>query len=116
MSAEQPCPGEVRARLAHGSAWGTYGSAADPYRYVKLLPGRFRNRRRSPCGCGGKASHVGMSNGLAMTSGCEMSMRRWMKTEHRLPPPFDQPSGAPRQRPRRLRAVPAGRVPAGGNQ
>lgn len=70
-------PREVRARLEGGASFGTYGSANEHRRYVELLPGRYRNRRKCDCTCGGKSSHVGMCNGLGMTSGCEWSMRRW---------------------------------------
>lgn len=36
-------------------------------------------RRKCHCGCGGRATHVGGCNGIALTSGCEMSVRRWVK-------------------------------------
>lgn len=53
-------------------------AATDP-RHMELLPGRLRNRSRCGCGCGGKASHVGKANGLAMATGCEWSMRVWVR-------------------------------------
>lgn len=54
------------------------GDAVNGYRSMKLLPGRFRNRRKCYCGCGGKQSHGGYADGIAMTGGCEWSMRYWV--------------------------------------
>lgn len=79
MTAEPMSPAEVRARLEGGAGFGTYGSSQEHRRYTQLLPGRFRNRRKCHCGCGGKSSHMGMANGLGLTSGCELSMRRWVR-------------------------------------
>lgn len=72
-------PAELRARAASPGGWGEYASAADHQRYTVPLSGRFRNRRRCDCGCGGKTTHAGAANGLALTSGCELSMRRWVR-------------------------------------
>jgi hypothetical protein len=72
-------PAEARARLEGGASFGAYGSAMEHRRYVEPMPSRFRNRRRCHCGCGGKSSHAGMANGLCLTSGCELSMRRWVR-------------------------------------
>jgi hypothetical protein len=72
-------PDEVRARLEGGAEFGTWGSAMEHRRYVELIPGRYRNRRKCHCGCGGKTSHAGMANGLCLTQGCELSMRRWVR-------------------------------------
>lgn len=70
---------ETEARLVSPGGFGWSGNALTDPRYAELLPGRIRNRRRCSCGCGGKCSHAGMANGLAMTSGCELSMRRWAR-------------------------------------
>jgi hypothetical protein len=70
----------AQASATGQTGWGEYGSAADHQRYLYELPGRYRNRRRCYCGCGGKASHGGAVNGLAMACGCEMAMRRWVRT------------------------------------
>lgn len=70
---------ETEARLKSPGGFGWHGSATDGPRYAQLLPGRYRNRRRCHCGCGGKASHAGMANGVALTNGCELSMRRWAR-------------------------------------
>lgn len=70
----------LKAQAAGQTAWGVIGDTANHQRYMRLLPGRYRNRRRCFCGCGGKKSHGGYANGLAMTGGCEWSMRVWVKT------------------------------------
>ncbi|OHU47279.1 hypothetical protein BKG82_26885 [Mycobacteroides chelonae] len=54
------------------------GDAVNGHRSIKLLPGRFRNRRKCHCRCGGKQSHGGYADGIAMTAGCEWSMRYWV--------------------------------------
>lgn len=69
----------LKAQAAGQPEWGTYANADQHIRYMKLLPGPWRNRRKCYCGCGGKQSHGGYANGLAMTGGCEWSMRQWVK-------------------------------------
>lgn len=69
----------LKAQAVGQPAWGVIADARTQQRYMKLLPGRYRNRRKCPCKCGGKCSHGGYVNGLAMTMGCELSMRRWVK-------------------------------------
>lgn len=70
--------GEVRARLSSPpGSWGQYGSSLDHVRYMK--PVLSTSRRRCHCGCGKRATYVGMANGVALTSGCEWSMRRWVR-------------------------------------
>lgn len=70
---------ETKARLTSPGEYGIHGSVDHPNRVAVLLPGRVRNRRRCSCGCGNKASHAGVANGVCLTSGCELSMRRWVK-------------------------------------
>ena len=38
-----------------------------------------RSRRRCDCGCGRRATHVGTANGIAMMSGCELQVARWVR-------------------------------------
>ena len=66
-----------RARAAaRGQAdWGRHGSSDEHRRYVQ--PVSTTSRRRCSCGCGQRATHLGMTNGVALTAGCEMSMWRW---------------------------------------
>lgn len=58
--------------------WGQYGSAADHVRYAEPAPSH--SRRRCSCGCKRRASHIGMANGVALASACEIAIRRWVKT------------------------------------
>lgn len=69
----------LKAQAAGRTGWGVVADASIHQRSMKLLPGRWRNRRKCHCGCGGKRSHGGYANGVAMTGGCEWSMRRWVK-------------------------------------
>lgn len=57
---------------------GVVADAINGERSMKLLPGRWRNRRKCHCGCGGKRSHGGYVGTVAMTSGCEWAMRYWV--------------------------------------
>lgn len=61
-----------------GPSGGVVGDAINGERSMKLLPGRWRNRRKCHCGCGGKRSHGGYAGGIAMISGCEWAMRYWV--------------------------------------
>ena len=88
----EPSRAALRARAASPGGWGQVADARTGPRYSELLPGRFRNRRRCYCGCGAKASHVGMANGLGMTSGCELSMRRWVRDGYRAAAPSGEGS------------------------
>lgn len=60
--------------------WGTYSSAADHVRYMEPKPTSGKGWRKCYCGCGRRATHRGMANGICLASGCEMSMMRWVKT------------------------------------
>lgn len=79
----EPTPARLRARAASPGGWELAGNAATDPRHMELMPGRIRNRSRCGCGCKGKASHTGFANGLAMTSGCEWSMRLWVREGYR---------------------------------
>lgn len=53
-----------------------HGSARGHRAMVAASP---QSRRRCPCGCGTRATHTGLGDGLALTSGCELSVRRWVR-------------------------------------
>ena len=55
------------------TAWG---SATEHARYLVKAPNR---RRRCLCGCRGAVTHIGMANGVALMSGCELRVRRWVR-------------------------------------
>lgn len=60
------------------AAWGSWGSSAHHVRYSE--PVDSKSRRRCHCGCKRRATHRGMANGIALMSGCELSVARWVKT------------------------------------
>lgn len=74
----QGVPAPCASGRASDSSGGVVGDAINGERSMKLLPGRWRNRRKCYCGCGGKSSHGGYAGGVAMTSGCEWAMRYWV--------------------------------------
>lgn len=71
---------EVKAQLTSPGGWGTVGSATEHQRYSKRA--NDKSRRRCPwCPKGHRkrATHVGMANGLALTSGCEWHVAMWVR-------------------------------------
>lgn len=69
----------LAAALRGGTGgWGQVGSSTDHVRYA--LPRPAASRRRCSCGCGGRATHSGMANGVCLVGGCEMGVARWVKT------------------------------------
>lgn len=68
---------EDRARLASPGEWGSHGSATAHLHYLAPMPST--SRRRCRCGCKSRSTHIGMANGVALMSGCELSVRRWVR-------------------------------------
>ncbi|KAB0509657.1 hypothetical protein F7R06_01150 [Pseudomonas moorei] len=65
------------AAMRGGTAgWGQVGSE-DHVRYME--PMSSTSRRRCSCGCKRRATHLGMTKGVGLCSGCEMKIRRWVK-------------------------------------
>lgn len=62
------------------SGWGQVGSSVDHVRYSEPLERRRGRRRNCHCGCGGRITHRGMANGLALTCACELAIARWVRT------------------------------------
>lgn len=54
-----------------------WGSASEHTRFMVKAPSK--SRQRCGCGCKQRATHVGMANGVALTSGCELRVRRWVR-------------------------------------
>jgi hypothetical protein len=83
-------PRELRAYNASTTQarheWGWVASAKDHVRYALPAPDK---RRKCYCGCNGRATHVGMANGLAMCGGCELWITRWVRDGY--PPPKPRP-------------------------
>src|SRR5438128_8501144 len=55
--------------------WGLWGSS-EHIRYAQSV--RPASRRRCHCGCKRRATHCGMANGICLTTGCELSIARWV--------------------------------------
>lgn len=68
-------------RQGHAESWGTFADIHKHARYLEPRDPSFRKRCR--CGCGRVAKWRGMANGLCMAFGCELAMRRWLKTGSR---------------------------------
>lgn len=59
------------------SDFGEWGSATHHQRYEeKIEP---KSRKKCYCGCNQKMTHRGMANGVALTWGCHLSVKRWVK-------------------------------------
>jgi hypothetical protein len=57
--------------------WGQVGGLPEHIRYMEaLVP---KSRKLCHCGCRSRKSHVGKCNGVALMSGCELVVRRWVK-------------------------------------
>jgi hypothetical protein len=65
---------ELQARLLSSGGWGEV-SSENGNRYMR----QSSQRRKCSCGCGKNVTHSGCSNGLALVSGCELYVRRWMR-------------------------------------
>lgn len=63
------------------SEW--WASAAVHRRYSEMVDPK--SRRRCHCGCKRRTTHRGMANGLALCSGCELSMARWVRDGREMP-------------------------------
>lgn len=69
---------DTKARLAgkisdDGTRWGSAGGSRS------MIRARPTSRRRCSCGCKGRATHVGLGDGVALLSGCELLVRRWVR-------------------------------------
>ena len=72
-------PAALSAAMRGGTAgWGQIASAAEHVRYSQ--PVQPNSRRKCHCGCGRRATHLGMANGMALASGCQLAIQRWVKT------------------------------------
>ena len=72
-------PKALAAAMEGGTAgWGQVASAAEHVRYLQHV--RPTSRRRCACGCNGRATLMGMANGMALATGCALAIARWVKT------------------------------------
>jgi hypothetical protein len=62
------------------AGWGQVGGLAEHLRYMELRSRRPGRKPKCNCGCGTPKTHTGFANGVCLTSGCELYVRRWVKT------------------------------------
>lgn len=62
----------------NGGAWGSSTIHQRAMRPYPPTP-RGKGRRRCWCGCKTWCTHVGTANGVALVSGCELVIRRWVR-------------------------------------
>jgi hypothetical protein len=71
----------LEAAMRGGTAgWGQIGSSTEHQRYAEVLPKRRGRRKDCHCGCKQRVTHAGMANGVCLCQGCELSIRRWVRT------------------------------------
>jgi hypothetical protein len=69
----------LKAALLGGTDdWGRAASIRDT-RYSEAYPKGYRSRRMCRCGCGKRATHMGMAKGVALYSGCDLTVARWVR-------------------------------------
>lgn len=69
-------PSALKAAMTGGTTeWGQWGSSERHVRYMEPVD----SRRRCVCGCGRRETHAGMANGVALMTGCELRVARWVK-------------------------------------
>lgn len=67
----------LKAAMEGGmEAWGQHGSITQHRVYIEPQDARRGHYRKCHCGCGAKAKFRLMANGVCMTEGCELSLRR----------------------------------------
>lgn len=60
--------------------WGRIGGLAEHLRYMEPRPQRPGRKPKCSCGCGTPKTHAGLANGVCLVSGCELFIRRWVKS------------------------------------
>lgn len=79
-------PAALRAAATGGTdGWGRMASSTGNIRYSEKKPKRLGRQRACHCGCGGRATHAGMANGICLTSACELGVARWVRTGQTKP-------------------------------
>jgi hypothetical protein len=70
-------PPALAAAMRTGTAdWGHEGSILKHAVYVEPFSG---SRQLCHCGCRRRVKYISMANGVGMATGCELSMRRFVK-------------------------------------
>ncbi len=81
MKLNELSPAALKAAMEGGmEEWGQHGSIFQHRLYVEPQDARGGHYRKCRCGCGTKAKFRLMANGVCMSEGCELSLRRAVKT------------------------------------
>lgn len=74
-------PAALSAAMRGGTAeWGERASCFEHVRYCEPIPrDHWKRRRMCRCGCRKRETHSGKANGIALMSGCELEVRRWVR-------------------------------------
>ena len=48
-------------------------------KWNRSMKKRENKRSKCYCGCGGRSTHMGLGDGAGMMSGCELTVRRWVR-------------------------------------
>lgn len=84
MTLNNLSPAALAAAMRGGTAeWGEYASIREHVGYVEPQTARGGHYLKCRCGCGRKAKHRAMFNGICMAEGCELSMHRFVKVGHK---------------------------------
>jgi hypothetical protein len=73
-------PALAAAMRGGTDGWGWVGSSTEHVRYSEPLPPRPGRRRGCHCGCGNRVTHMGVANGVTLTTACALGIARWVKT------------------------------------
>lgn len=65
------------ARRGGVEGWGRVATLREHIRYAEAYRGQVR--LRCCCGCGGRATHRGMANGVIILAACEPTVAAWVK-------------------------------------
>ena len=73
-------PAALSAAVRGGTyGWGQIGGMQEHIRYMEGWPKRPGRKPKCHCGCSSAKTHTGFANGVALTSGCEFYVRKWVK-------------------------------------
>lgn len=75
-------PSALKAAMKSGTAsWGTWGSSTEHWLYVDAIPAEVikHHWRMCNCGCRRKSRYAMKANGVALASGCELSMHKLVR-------------------------------------
>ncbi len=77
-SLDKLSPAALKAAMTTGTVgWAQWGSAQHHAMYVEPLS--YPTRRMCRCGCHKRMTHKACANGMALATGCEMEVRRFVR-------------------------------------